>query len=687
MFTQTSSSFFKWFSIIIAPILIFVVVNIGSGIPIINQVIRKGPQSMAFLLIPLFFFTLAASRKGWLKILYTVTLLALSYGLLLKWFWTSGFSNTTHLWGILPTSDAASYYNEAFGLLSGNPVSGVASNRPIFTAFFSSILVLGNLNLKTALWILVFINVLGSLLASNEIRKTHGALAASIFLTCELLFYKPLIGTVMTEQLGFLFGNLAFACFWNGIPKKNRSTLLLGMLLLSLGLNIRAGAMFTLITLSIWIAIYLGGRKSFLKWFAVALIFAFSGFALNSFVGKSFLSGERPVFANIGHTLYGVAVGNLGWDQILKDYPGITAAETVPIAIKQIINDPLLFGKGIVNTYLDYFNPAKCWAFCFLRLQSIPITIIVLVMFLSGGLFLVKYKKQPYSLFLLFAFAGILLSVPFAPTRDVGYRSYTVTNPILITILFVWFIAVNERITRIKWKDKDLLSSTLQEQSEINLIAPIGYPLIAVIISLSFVVPMITYRMKPITPISALQKCAKNETAFSFLTNKNSWIHVTRQEDLQGDLLIPYAKLDALTKIVSASPYHNDRSYSDAVMNTEPGDSIGYAPYYFPYQATGPTYNAPLLVVNTSDLPQKTGVINICATEVTTKLEGKPYVRTFIATNLKTEMCPYQTIVPGFSYINMSGLSIIVLIVILTYDSARTIFTTTLPRADVPRQE
>jgi hypothetical protein len=443
--------------ILSSPIIIFWLIDSSDGIERISYIITKGSINIFFFLVPFLGLTIALNRKGWLKYLYTSIILSMLYGYLLKWYWITGFSHTTHLYGFLPTSDSATYFHEAYGLIFGDLLHGSSTFRPLGTLYFSSLFWLSNLNLKLSFWIMAYLNLISSLIASNEIRKTNGAIASAIYLIAGLFFLRYFIGTLMTEQLGFLLGNIAFASFWNGIRTKNPRIILLGLFLLSVGLNVRAGAMIILVTIPLWFYIYYIRNKKPFKWIIIILLITFSGFILNYLSLNLFSNREGALFSNFGYTLYGVAVGNKGWSQILIDHPGITSEQTLQLAIQQIMTNPVLFLKGVLNTYMDFFDPKSLWAFSFLRLYPTYQNVIILVLFVLGFSFLFKNRDKPYSKFLIFSLLGILLSVPFAPTRDVGYRTYTVTNPILVCILIMSFSWINNFRFRLKtkWIDND----------------------------------------------------------------------------------------------------------------------------------------------------------------------------------------------------------------------------------------
>lgn len=618
-------------AILILPVIVFSFINNFPEIRVANQVITLLSRGL-FFIIPLTFFILAYFPKGWIKQLTSAGVLALVFGSLLKWFWTTGFSNTPHLWGFLPTSDAGIYFQEAYGLLLGNPLNGAATYRPLSTLFFSSLFWICKLDLMTSLWVMVYLNLFANLIASYEIYKTHGPLAAALYLSGGTLFYKFYAGTFMTEQLGFLLANLAFASLWNGVHTNSRRNILLGIFLLSIGLNVRAGAMFVLLGIPIWVGFHY--RKSTFTWkfSGIALLIALSGFAVNALVGAIFVGENGASFSNIGHTLYGVAVGNKGYFQIYLDHPGVTSSEATRIAVTQIINNPFLFLQGVINAYMDYINPTGCWAFCYLRFFDLEKNVLVLLLMILGIGYIIKNWRKPLPQFMIFSLLGVLLSVPFAPTIDVGYRSYTVTNPFLTSLLFIWFPWIKPFWKRLVSQVEENRIRGLSVQDTSESLFTLTYPLLGVVIGLTMILPLALFAFKPLKVVEPNQTCGSDEHLVSVMTNHNSWIHVVSDEELPQGISIPYATSEKLSELVNKSLYHRDRGFGAFQPYLKSGQSIGFIPYKNPDSSTFLNYNLVMAIVDTNDLPRRSGLIQFCGKDVSVAVNqgGAVQVRTYL---------------------------------------------------------
>jgi hypothetical protein len=200
------------------------------------------------------------------------------------------------------------------------------------------------------------------------------------------------------------------------------------------------------------------------------------------------------------------------------------------------------------------------------------------------------------------------------------------------------------------------------------------YFLLAIVIIFSIIVPIFSYQMKPLLVQHPSQTCGEDEIFISFYTNRNAWIHVVPQQDLPQGISIPYATLDTLTKIVNESPYHFQRSFNDSVKYAKPGHSIGYVPYYYLPDSKTPSFGLILVVINTIDLPESSGFIQFCGTDVTTKIPDAYYIKTYVSTALNQGCTSCGIMVYDPIDINLSGLSLSAIVFLLIIDCIYSIF-------------
>jgi hypothetical protein len=200
------------------------------------------------------------------------------------------------------------------------------SRRPLFPVLVSGLLRLTNQNLREVLILLTAAAAWAVGLAGWAIWRTHGPLASLWFTALQVVFYRTAAGILMSEQLGFIAGCIAFSLLWLAVTSDSchLPSLLVGLFLFGLAQAARPGAFLALPVLA------LGGpllcvRRSHTgrTLVAVAVIAVLAGFGANSLLRLTVGRPGQPAFANLAHTLYGLASGGKGWGQVLLDHPEI----------------------------------------------------------------------------------------------------------------------------------------------------------------------------------------------------------------------------------------------------------------------------------------------------------------------------------------------------------------------------
>lgn len=427
----------------------------------------------ALIAIPLLYFTFKI--KGAPGTLAGFTLTLLLFGLPLSGLWRSGASEPFIIGGLLPFSDAASYYSDALRVVEGYRFSAFSARRPLFPAFLTLLLAVTGENLVISIAILGAVIAASCYLAAREVQRSLGDLPAAVFLFTLFLFYRRIAGTTMTENLGLPLGVAAFAVLWSAAQKKQLWQTAAGLLILTLALNARAGTFFILPALILWSGFAFRGKRRFslaafgLNTAAVAL-----GFLLNMLVFKLVADPGGMVFSNFSYTLYGVVAGGKGWMQILIDHPELAQLDDVARSARTyaLIFDtwkahPFNIVIGALKNWYDYLLPGGSGAFGFVRgsqAQNWVNYAVRLLLSLFAVLGLVKTwrkrREEPHAM-MLWAAAGIFLSVPFVPPTDANQmRVYAATVTFLITFSVLgltevtgWFLKKKTVVARIENND------------------------------------------------------------------------------------------------------------------------------------------------------------------------------------------------------------------------------------------
>lgn len=418
-------------------IAIFAIFAAPPSIEFTRQYYEFGLERIVFLLI---LFTLIIRIDGFegKAITLTFTLLLFFFSLIYKWQSADNFST---MGGLFPVRDAYDYYRGSQMLIHGAGFSGSSTFRPLFTAFLASIMWVVNSNLQIVLIILVFLNAISIFLTTLEINRVlRNGFFSALFLILGYMYYRRFTGTLLTENLGFLLGNLALYFLLRSAAAQNRRYFFWGLFLLTIGLNARAGAFFILPALALWAALSFRTTDKVWQTFFISVMVIIVGFAGNWLLAKAIHSPTSVMFSNYSYTLYGLAAGNKGWEQVLIDHPGTNPNDIYTLAFNKIKGNPHLFFEGIRGAYLDYFAASK-GAFSFLQLKrdrndSLNIALWILSL-ASLVISIVMRKQKSYSISLAF-FSGIMLSVGLVPPADsTMMRAYAATIPMSLYIIVI----------------------------------------------------------------------------------------------------------------------------------------------------------------------------------------------------------------------------------------------------------
>lgn len=385
----------------------------------------------SIFIVSLIFFTLLFRKngKGWERIIAVMVFALFAMSLIYKWKFA--YYDGMILGGLIPWSDASGYYTNAYRLYVGLDLSVWATRRPLFTVFLSVLLRLVNGNFMYALACLTLLNAMAVYLTTSILKKLYGAFAAAAFLLVSYVFYERFSGEVVTEQLGFMLGNLALSFLLVGVYNKKVWHALLGLGLLTLGLNARAGAFFILPVLVVWLAYCFHQSKGFWNVFIFGIAVIIISFTVNLMLVKVFGNSQGRAFSNYSYTLYGLASGNKGWWQALKDYPDLNEREIMPLVLRKIRENPGLLLYGMQESYKDYFRTQGAFSFIFLgKTKSTAANGLL------WGIVLIALIKSYFDMksgvggLIIASFVGVLASLCLLPPIDAdGMRVFAATIP------------------------------------------------------------------------------------------------------------------------------------------------------------------------------------------------------------------------------------------------------------------
>jgi hypothetical protein len=383
--------------------------------------------AIALLLYP------AYRLSGWIGTLASLSLTLILFALPLVGLWNNAVSAEFTIGGLLPWSDASGYYWDAKQLLEGGTFSDFSSRRPLFPGLLAVLLGLTQQNLQLTLAILLAITAISCYFAAREVQRSHGTAASLLVITILFLFYRRYIGWTSTEHLGLALGAVGFAILWRGAWQRQINYCLLGILLLTLALNARAGALFILPFIILWGAWSFRGTARFSWRFLIGgASVVLLGFILNSILLKIIGSPQGMAFSNFSYTLYGLIVGS-NWTQVRVDHPELKALvepelsrKIYALAFEAIRAHPFGLVTGSLRAWKQFIFDNYVFSF----ISNLKANFALQLLSFVAAIACYRQRKEPNSSLILMASLGILASVPFAPPWDADtMRVYAATMP------------------------------------------------------------------------------------------------------------------------------------------------------------------------------------------------------------------------------------------------------------------
>jgi hypothetical protein len=486
--------------------------------------------------------------------------------------WASGQSEQYLLGGIIPFSDARFYFTDSHRLIAGAEFFTGAARRPLFTTMISSIQWLTGQNLYVTIAILTLTLGYTIYFAVYEFRTREGAIAGTAFLVFLYCYARMLLGKTLSEFAGLPLGLISLVFLIQGIHRKQLKPVLAGLFVLSLGLNARAGAFFILPMIILWAGWYFRESKLFhWKTFFLACGVVALGFIINLAAFDVFSSAESAPFGNFSFTIYGLARGGQGWTQIFTDHPetwdmptGEQSRYVYSLTLDIIHRKPMNLVNGIIKSYQTFFSLDDYYGsigwFGDTGITGTIARVGYYVLMIAGLVFCVKDIKKTSRSFLLAAFIGIVLSIPFAPPIDSNrMRVYAATIPFFIAIPSIGLASL---VDLIPWKF--LKSSSSEPQS---LILP--YTLSSVLVLMMTVIPLIPFKLASSQPAPQLT-CSARLKPVSFQILPGNHIRIVEQN------AVPQEWVSVIREKTMATRIHNLPNWEtyDLFSNVKPGQVI-----------------------------------------------------------------------------------------------------------------
>jgi hypothetical protein len=247
---------------------------------------------------------------------------AIAFSLPLLAAWSGATSDGCTAFGLFPWSDAGNYYLGAEDLLETGRLSPWNCRRPLATVLLAVNLAATGHDFQAVQLIQVVLMGLAAYALSGTVGRDLGGPAGLMVFAVLLSFGRKCAWWLLSEWLGLTLGALAAALLWNGSRNGSMATLWWGTAALTLALNARAGTFLVLPGLVLWAGFAFRRGRSFNRAAAGTILAGVVfGFLVNGSVMKIYGDRFGPGHGNFSMTLYGLAGGKPGWQQIYLDFP------------------------------------------------------------------------------------------------------------------------------------------------------------------------------------------------------------------------------------------------------------------------------------------------------------------------------------------------------------------------------
>jgi hypothetical protein len=273
--------------------------------------------------------------------------------------WTNGGTQDfSAIGGLIPHSDAASYFEGAERLLQDGVLTDVSQRRPLNVAFFAARLLIANENIYYAIMLQAVIVAVALFLATGQMQRLQGNSIAFVFLAINFAFANNCLPRTLSEALGLSMGLIALALYCSSISRRSKIVYAIATAVLTLALLARAGAMFALAASVIFALFFFANSwKERCSAVGLTLVAISLGWLVNSMLVR--LYGESGlVFSNFSYVIYGLSQGGKGWQQAFKDFePLMTGTESQVAAMvyqktfESVRSNPLLLVIGLAKSF------------------------------------------------------------------------------------------------------------------------------------------------------------------------------------------------------------------------------------------------------------------------------------------------------------------------------------------------
>lgn len=482
-----------------------------------SQFFRSSSLFLFLILIGIYYLSFQLS--GWYSLLAGTMLTMVFFAMPLSYLWTSGYSFRAFVGGILPARDGFSIYNSTQLLFTGELLPSWNLFRPSTIGFLSSLLLFTQQNLKWSIAILVGLAGICIYFTGRKVYSSFGAPAASVFLSLLFFYMQQFIGKPHSEWLGITFGCLAFLLLWKASQTLRIKDLTFGLVILTVGISVRAGTFFVFPVLLLWGGWFFTKQRFSFRVAGIAVISILVTFLLiNNVYSKLVMESGGSSFGNFAYVVYSQVTGGTELSRARKDL-GLEIGWHIPpkkiyqAALDQFIEHPFSIFIGAAKAYRDFFlvlfnfrSPG--WV----KFLDIVVCSVLFILLFGGVYISARRKTSPFSMLMVTMFIGLFLSIPFLPPSLGGNRFYVSTIPF-------YFLLIVIPISELFPQSQDYNSN------KISLLERAARPISILLVIMTYFVPVLILKISS-KPVILVPECPKEQIPFAVKVNPGSYVDV-----------------------------------------------------------------------------------------------------------------------------------------------------------------
>jgi hypothetical protein len=367
--------------------------------------------------------------------------------------WQHAIGNYWCFGGLLPYSDPGGFYHGARSLIESGSLDDFSSRRPLVPGLYAFFLLCTHQNLQLTLLIVSILVGISIYFPVIEITKRFGICAGTILQLALFSHISEYLVTTLSEPLGLMYGNCAFAFLLRGMTSKRPFSLLSGIALLALALSIRPGPMFVLAFIIPWSGFVFGSTarhtwRFILSGIAVSVAVMAIGVVATGYCNPG---KESNVNGSLAYTMYEFATGKHSLSQPAIDHPELndprlSDADRVQMiyryAFKEIRAHPLTVPREIVKAYGYAVTHAQDW---FSPLYPLMKKGVCLIFFILSLMSIVLFGRQYQTIriMLLLSIAGIIITWPIMLFG--GSRILSAVEPLLCSVFAIGAVTLLQK--------------------------------------------------------------------------------------------------------------------------------------------------------------------------------------------------------------------------------------------------